>query len=94
MTTDAEIRILEQGRASLSLEGRELKARILSPAGAAFIVASAEQKPPQKMNQGVKRLVVRLPEAKGNVRVAVLLSPVWDDGNHVDTVEIQPLANW
>ncbi|KPL24380.1 MAG: hypothetical protein AMJ75_03890, partial [Phycisphaerae bacterium SM1_79] len=64
------------------------------PAGAEFAAESAEQKPPQKTNKGVKRLVVRLSEAKGNVRVAVLLSPAWKEGNVVKTAEVIPLEEW
>jgi hypothetical protein len=94
MTTDAEISVEKEGTAKLTLKGKTLIARVLSPAGAAFTVESAEQKPPQKTNKGVRRLLVRLPNAKDNVRVAVLLSPVWKDGKDVSSAEIQPLAQW
>jgi hypothetical protein len=77
MTTDAEIDVKEGSRAVLKLNHQELIARILSPAGAAFTVESAEQKPPQKENKGVRRLMVRLPQASGQVQFAVLFSPVW-----------------
>jgi hypothetical protein len=94
MTTDATIAVRKGGSAALSLKGKELIARILSPAGAEFVVESAEQKPPEKANKGVRRLMLRLPEAKGNVRVAILLSPVWSDGNVVKTLQVKPLAEW
>jgi hypothetical protein len=94
MTTDAQITNTGGGTAVLALRGRELIARVLSPAGAEFAVESAEQKPPQRTNKGVRRLLVRLPQAKGNVRVAVLLSPVWKDGNPVSSVRLRPLADW
>jgi hypothetical protein len=93
MTTDAKIDILKDRHASLTLNGKELKARILSPIDAEFSVESAEQEPPQAANKGVSRLLVRLPEAKGNVRVAILLSPVWEKGQ-VDSVRLIPLAEW
>ncbi len=93
MTTDAEINIHKQGQAWLTLKSQELKARILSPVGAEFTVESAEQKPPQKTNKGVKRLLIRLPDAKGNVRVAVLLSPVWKDG-YLGHTQVIPLEEW
>ncbi len=93
MTTDADISIDKPSIAELSLEGKHLIAQILSPAGVGFTTESAEQKPPQKTNKGVSRLIVRLPEATGKVRVAVLLSPVWNDG-HVDSAEIKPLSDW
>jgi hypothetical protein len=53
------------------------------------VVESAEQKP----NTGVKRLIVRLPDVKGSVRMAILLSPVWKDGA-VMTAKLKPLAEW
>ncbi len=94
MTTDAEISIEAEGIARLTLNGKALIARVLSPNGAAFTVESAEQQRPQKTNKGVRRLLVRVADAKDNVRVAVLLSPVWKDGREISTVEIQPLAQW
>jgi hypothetical protein len=93
MTTDAEIDIRKQGQVLLTLDSKELKAQILSPAGAEFTMESAEQEPPQKTNKGVKRLLIRLPDAKGSIRVAVLLSPVWKDG-HLDYTQIAPLEEW
>jgi dienelactone hydrolase len=77
MTTDAQIDVKEGSRAVLKINGKELIARLMSPAGAAFTVESAEQNPPQKENKGVRRLMVRLPQASGQVRIAVLLSPGW-----------------
>jgi hypothetical protein len=94
MTTDAGIAQDKPTMAELSLKGRKLIARVLSPAGAKFTVESAEQKPPQKTNKGVSRLMVRLPEAKGDVRLAILFSPIWQDGKIVETVGINPLAKW
>ena len=94
MTTDAQIDIEEGSRAVLKLKGQKLVARLLSPTDARFTVESAEQQPPQKRNEGVRRLMMRLPQASGDVRVAVLLAPVWKDGKTVDNTEIKPLANW
>ena len=94
MTTDAAIATKKGGIATLTLKGNELTARILSPAGAEFTVESAEQRPPQKKNAGVSRLMVRLPNAKGNVRLAVLLSPKWRDGGDVKQVQIKPLSDY
>jgi hypothetical protein len=79
--------------ARLTIDGKELVAKVLSPYHAPFTVESAEQEPPQKANKGVKRLLVRVPNAKGSVRVAVLLSPVWKKG-YVSSVELKPLAEW
>jgi hypothetical protein len=94
MTTDAEIKIEKGGSATLGLKGKELTARILSPPGGEFTVESAEQQPPQERNTGVRRLLVKLPQADGAVCVAVLLSPAWGDDKAVDAAEIKPLASW
>jgi hypothetical protein len=94
MTTDAEIEVREPTVAVLKLGGRELTVRLLSPQNGAFTVESAEQEPPQRKNEGVKRLMMKLPQAGGSTRVAVLLSPQWKDGKAVETAEVKPLANW
>ena len=94
MTTDARIDIEDGSRAVLQSKGKELIVHLLSPAGAAFTAESAEQERPQRTNAGVRRLMVRLPQARGNVRVAVLLSPVWADGDGVRTAEIKPVKSW
>ena len=93
MTTDAKINIDEKDVAKLTLNNKELIARILSPGRASFSMESAEQEPPQKTNKGVRRLLIRLPKAEGSVRVAVLLSPVWKEGP-IHSVPIKPLAEW
>ncbi|MDF7822658.1 heparinase II/III family protein [Pontiellaceae bacterium B12227] len=94
MTTDAEITVQEPGRAILRLEGKELIARVLSPAGATFSVESAEQEPPEKRNEGVSRLVVRIPEANGKLTIALLFSPQWGGDSSVSMYEIEPLNEW
>jgi len=94
VTTDAKIDIKEKDTAVLTLAGRKLIARILSPSIAGFSTESAEQNPPQKTNKGVSRLIIRLPNANGNVRVAILLSPVWKDKEVVIKVPIKPLTQW
>jgi len=95
MTTDADITIEKKTVAKLTLDGKRLIATLLCPDGAEFTTASAEQKPPERPNTGVKRLLVRLPQAKGSVRIAVLLSPVWQDGISASLkVPLKPLAEW
>jgi len=94
MTTDAEIDIKQGTVAVLKLKGKELTVRLLSPRNAVFTVESAEQQPPQEKNTGVRRLMVKLPQASDAVCVAVLLSPAWGDGKAVDAAEIKPLASW
>jgi hypothetical protein len=93
MTTDAEISLEKEWIARLTIDGKELVARVMSPYHAPFTVESAEQKPPQETNKGVKRLLLRLPDAEGSVRVAVLLSPVWKK-RYVSSVQLNPLAEW
>jgi hypothetical protein len=94
MTTDAEISLKKDWIAKLTIDGKELIARVLSPYHAPFTVESAEQKPPEKTNKGVKRLTLRLDNAKDNVRVAILLSPVWKGGRYTSSVGLRPLAEW
>ena len=93
MTTDAEIEVKPDGSAELTLEGKRLVARLLAPGDATFVVESAEQKPPENPNTGVRRLVVRL-RRDGAVRIAVLLAPVWKDGGAATEAEARPLAEW
>jgi len=81
MTTDAEISLEKERIARLTIDGKELVAEVLSPYNAAFTVESAEQKPPEKTNKGVKRLIVRLENVKDNVRIAIRLSPKWKGGS-------------
>lgn len=94
MTTDATIALEKANTARLSLRGKQLVARVLSPAGASFAVESAEQEPPQKRNKGVSRLVIRLPKSKGKTTISVLLSPVWEDDGPVGEFDIKPLSAW
>lgn len=93
ITTDADI-FPHQGQAILTQDGRTLIAKILSPANASFVIESAEQRPPEKPNRGVKRLMIRLKKQRGDVRVAVLLSPVRVVAKTMRQPEIIPLAEW
>jgi hypothetical protein len=89
MTTDAKI-TLRNPAAMLEQDGKRLYAAIVSPADASFEVASAEQKPPQEPNKGVRRLLIRLKQARGDVRIAVIFAgevPNW-------AIEPKPLAQW
>ncbi|MGC9453232.1 MAG: heparinase II/III domain-containing protein [Phycisphaerae bacterium] len=77
MFTEADIEVREDGSAVLSLGGKQLRATLESPNGAGFSVASAEQEPPEATNEGIRRLVVRLPGSSGNVEIVIRLQPVW-----------------
>lgn len=96
MTTDARIR-KERSVAFTKLiseKDKEMSVRILSPEGAVFTVESAEQKPPQNPNKGVKRLVIRLKAKAGPLRIAVLLSPHWPDGAVAGRCLLKDLSKW
>lgn len=41
-----------------------------------------------------RRLMVRLPNQSGNVRVSILLSPIWPDGKTFDQPKLTPLRDW
>jgi len=94
MTTDADIKVEEPATVRLGLRGKTLTAHLLSPAGATFTVESAERAKPEKTNAGVKRLVVRLPQASGKIQVAVLLAPVWKDGQAAPRIDLKSLQQW
>ena len=94
MTTEAKIEADKPNTAILTLEGQNLLACILSPEKACFTIESAEQKPPQSENKGCSRLMVRLPEQKGNVRVAILLAPIWPEGKVVKNLQVKSLEQW
>ena len=93
MTTDAKI-VPDGAVAALTLGGKALTARLLSPAGAKFTVESAERKKPEATNRGVRRLIVRTSAQAGPLRFAVLLAPHWPDGKQAEPPAIIPLKEW
>ncbi len=94
MTTRAAIELQNNGRvAELSQDNQKLRAIVLSPAAGQFFIESANRNPPENENEGVSRLVYRLPDANGEVTVAVLLSPVWRQGEST-THELRRLDQW
>ena len=93
MHTPADVR-LDGARATLRLRDRYLFARILEPAGAWFSVMPASAPPPQAGNQGIVRLVVRVPERVTGARLAVLFSPSRDGALPAYAPEVTPLASW
>ena len=93
MTTDAAIVLTNSKEAELTLSGKKMTARILSPANAVFSVESAQQAAPQKLNTGVSRLLAKVPATTGNVTVSVLLAPQWP-GSTTSTALVQPLSVW
>lgn len=93
ITTDADIEI-EGQVATLTQDGETLKAHILSPSQATFTVESAEQEPPEKKNEGVKRLMIHLPAETGQTRISVLFAPQWPEGETVSSAPVTPLSEW
>ncbi|MBT4138579.1 MAG: heparinase [Candidatus Latescibacteria bacterium] len=93
ITTDANIEIAGT-TATLTQDGQTLKAHILSPTGATFTVESAEQGPPEKTNEGVKRLMIHLPDQLNQARISVLFSPQWPEGDNITKTEVIPLSKW
>jgi hypothetical protein len=87
LLTGAEI-TLNGREAALTQDGQVLHARILSPPGARFMVASANREAPQNPNAGYRQLVLEYSESAAETRVAVLLSttPV--------EVVVRPLSSW
>lgn len=78
MTTHNSIEVQKGGKAILrnaTITTRTLEAEILAPAGAEFTVESAVQKAPEKLNTGHSRLMIRLSNQTGNVKVIVKLTP-------------------
>jgi hypothetical protein len=94
VTTYAEIRLAEPRKAVMRKDGKEMIVRLAAPENAAFTVESAERPKPEKTNPGCKRLVVRVPGAQGETRIAVLFSPAWPDGPADDLRPLAPLDGW
>ena len=94
LMTRAAVSLKGEREAELSVDGKRLLVRALSPEGAEFAVESTKQEPPQNPNEGIQRLVLRVPAAEGPVRIAVQLAPVWPDGGAADKPAVEPLAEW
>ena len=95
--TRAEI-ATNNSEATLTLNGKTLTARILSPAGAVFAVESAAppainggEGPQQNPNDGVRKLVAHLPNKVKEARIVVVLAPA---GASIPSLTVTPLADW
>lgn len=78
MMTASTIQLIKGGKATLrtsTAATKTLEAEIISPQGAEFTVESALQQAPQKTNTGHSRLMIRLPNQSGEVKIVVKLSP-------------------
>jgi len=93
MTTKARIAV-DGGQATLTQANKKLRVIALSPEGAVFQAASAEQKPPQKTNSGFRRLILPTDVEPGLVRVAMLFRPIWKGSEVTAKHELVPLSTW
>jgi hypothetical protein len=78
MTTANTIELVKGGKAILrnaTITSKTLEAEIISPKGVEFVVESALQKTPEKLNTGHSRLMLRLSNQTGQVNVIIKLSP-------------------
>jgi hypothetical protein len=101
MHTEAKIELDAAGTtAKLQRGGKQLSARILSPAAAKFAVMKAEplptspQPPKQANNDRYRKLAVHLTDVK-ELRLAVLFTPLTKDGKLAPAPErVVPLTQW
>jgi Heparinase II/III-like protein len=87
MMTDAEI-TLAGAEATLTKNGKCLRARLLSPQGARFAIASPQQKAPQNPNLGLRQLVAEHSEGGAKTQIAVLLF------TQAFEIEVRELDSW
>ena len=99
--TAASVTIESDGRtANLQQAGKQLRAEILSPAGATFEVTDAQPLPPsphperQAKNKDIRKLTIHL-TGISDARLAVLLAPKpsQDEGT-AQALKLSALADW
>lgn len=89
--TPATVQIDPDGiAATLKLDDKQLRARILWPTGARFDVIAANPPPPQRQNPGVSNLIIRVGGVAGAQRIAVLFCTIDDTAE----APIDPLSIW
>jgi hypothetical protein len=98
--TRAEIKLGDPARtATLTIGKAQLKATILSPDTAQFIVMNATplpsspHPPRQAQNEGVRKLAIYIPDVQ-DLRLTVLLTPLRDDAREPFVPKATPLKNW
>ena len=94
LTTRAEVELGDGRRATLRLGGRALRAEVLEPERASFVVEDCPTGAGERSNEGFRRLVLRVPAGRRSVRIAVLLTPVVDGAEAGGLPRIEPLAHW
>jgi len=89
--TFAQVQIAPDGRsATLTENGKTLKATILAPATAQFSTASTESTPPQEPNTGLSNLIIPLKAQSGPQTIAVLFTQSGDAA----APTLKPLSAW
>ena len=89
--TLAQVQIALDGRtATLSENGKTLKATILAPAAAQFSTASTASAPPQEPNTGLSNLVIPLRAQSARQTIAVLFTQPGDTA----VPALEPLSAW
>ncbi len=97
LLTETTVRLDSARVATLAKDGRALRAEILAPARARFETRPAKPRTAaEHQNQGVTMLVVAIPGAAtaGDVRLAVLLTPVGEKWPVRAAPEIVRLDDW
>jgi hypothetical protein len=70
MVTDATVEC-DGRRALLQKGGKKMTARLVSPENAKFETVPAQPPAPQRQNEGVRKLIVRLPGKVKQVKIEV-----------------------
>ncbi len=89
--TQAEI-VLNGAQADLIQNGKRLRVTLLSPKGV-FKEVSTRQEPPQKTNEGIRRLAVDLQAGAGRTTLVIQLTPI-TEGVPATPARVRPLAEW
>lgn len=92
--TTADIDLSDPREARLTQDGKAIRVRLLSPEGAAFAEESARQEPPEKTNEGVRRLMIRYGAPEGETTVTVQFVPEWPDGGEISRPRPVALSKW
>jgi len=90
MTTQATITLQTDGSAILTQNNKKFYAKILSPSGWKFGIASAQQSSPQKTNAGYSRLIIPPIFEAAQLRLTILLTPFPD----ASTSTVTPISEW
>ena len=93
MHTGAAVEITDSA-ATLSLDGKRFRVRVLEPAGGTWAVEPVNPKPPQSPARNIRKLVLRVRTGEPLTRIALLLSPVATGRELGKPVQLRPLADW